>query len=190
MSPSPARRTLALDVDGTVLDTRELNRRAYEEVGVQVPEHAWGLRWEAWLPTTSGYELEAAEVLHRAKVEVYLRMLETVDLRALLLPPGRLAHVHLARSLGPVRYLTASSARTATVLLARLGILGRVEANLSFERRAELLRDLPDGTPYVDDRLDTVVRLRQHAANVRAIHFSGQTYERLLEDMLWNRWTP
>lgn len=183
-------RCLSLDVDGTVLDTRELNRRAYEEVGVTVPEHAWGLRWEAWLPTASGYELEEAALLHRAKVEVYTRLLETTELEPLLLPPGRVARAHLARGFGPVLYFTAGSRSTTTLLLARLGILGHVEAELDYDRREKLLTSVPPGSAYVDDRLDTVVRLRHGPAGaLNVIHFSGQSYERLLEELLWKPWT-
>lgn len=184
-------RLLSLDVDGTVVDTLDLNRRAYAEVGVEYPADAWGTRWETWLPRVTGYPLEACVVLHRAKMEVYHTLISKMDVRELLLPPGRVAHAHLAQGRGPVRYLTAGSLQTATLLLARLGILGPVEASLDFQRRSKLLDRSPFGTIYVDDRLDTIVRLRTvpSARNLRLVHYSGQSYERLLEDMLWNRWT-
>ncbi len=184
-------RLLALDVDGTVVDTFELNRRAYAEVGVEYPCEAWGATWEAWLPTAANCTLEEAALLHRAKSEIYADLIERTDLRELLLPPGRVAYAHLAQSRGPVRYFTAGSSRTATLLLARLGILSQLEAGLTYARRELLLAQLPRDAVYVDDRLDTIVRLRQGPAlGVNLIHYSGQTYERLLEEMLlWNRWT-
>lgn len=184
-------RWLSFDVDGTILDTRELNERAYREVGVEVPDHAWGLTWQAWLPAATGYPLESCEVLHRAKVQIYEKLVEEVDLRPLLLPPGRVAHAHLARSRGPIRYLTAGSGRAATIMLARLGILGPIQTGLTYAQRAALLGAMPHDTTYVDDRLDTIVRLRHEpgAAKLNLIHYSGQTYEKLLEDMLWSRST-
>lgn len=183
-------RSLWLDVDGTVVDTRELNRTAYAEIGVEYPDDAWGNRWEHWLPRVTGYPLEACEVLHRAKMEVYLTLISKTDLRELLLPPGRLAYAHLVRGRGPVRYLTAGSARTATVLLARLGILGRLDAELVYTaRRKVLLHEATLESVYIDDRLDTIARLRQDMPGLKTVHFSGQSYERLLEDITWNRST-
>lgn len=182
-------RLLSFDVDDTILATRELVTRAYREIGVELPEHAWGLRWEAWLPALFGGDLEQAALVHRAKTAVYEELVRDVDLHQLLLPPGRLAYAHLSGARGPVRYFTSASSRPVTIILARLGILGRVESGLDYDRRAKLLRDLPPDTPYVDDRLDTIVRLRRDGLKLNLVHFGGQSYERLLEDVLWNRWT-
>jgi phosphoglycolate phosphatase-like HAD superfamily hydrolase len=182
-------RLLSFDVDGTILATRDLVTRAYREIGIEMPEHAWGLRWEAWLPSLFDGDLEQATIVHRAKTEVYEELVRDVNLRELLLPPGRLAYAHLAGARGPVRYFTAGSSRPATIILARLGILGRVESGLDYDRRAKLLRDLPPNTPYVDDRLDTIVRLQRDGLKLNLVHFRGQSYEKLLEDVLWNRWT-
>ena len=45
---------VVFDLDGTLADTRDLVRRAYDLVGVHMPEHAWGLPAEAWLAAHNG----------------------------------------------------------------------------------------------------------------------------------------
>lgn len=176
---------LSFDVDGTIVDTRELNRRAYAEVGVEYPADAWGVPWQAWLPRVTGYPEHACEVLHRTKVEVYRRELERTDLRELLLPPGRIAHAHLTRGHGSVHYLTGGETLTATVILARLGILGPLHGNLTFDQRRRELQLLPANTLYFDDNAETIRRLARPCPHLNLIHYTGQSYEQLLE-VMWN----
>jgi phosphoglycolate phosphatase-like HAD superfamily hydrolase len=188
-SPSPSPRLLAFDVDGTIADTRDLSAKAYAEVGVAVPDGAWGVRWQVWLTDLLGGDLERATDTHARKTAIYASVLRQADLRPLVLPAGRLAYTHLAGGRRPVRYLTAGSSHTATILLARLGILGPLESNLTYRERWRELRRMPGGTPYVDDNEQTIRTLATDCPHLNLIHYSGQSYEQLTEEVLWKRWT-
>ena len=62
---------VVFDVDGVLVDTRELVVQAYRDVGVEMPENAWGLPWHEWLPALVGDDGRAAE-LHREKTRRYV----------------------------------------------------------------------------------------------------------------------
>lgn len=66
-------RYFVFDLDGTLLDSRDAVRRAYLEVGVTMPDDAWGTPWQSWC----GIEE------HSAKVRVYQRMLDAGEVPTL-----------------------------------------------------------------------------------------------------------
>lgn len=57
------------DLDGTLVDTREAVRRAYEYAGVTMPADAWGRPWHEWLTGPD------ASRKHAVKNQVYMKTL-------------------------------------------------------------------------------------------------------------------
>src|SRR5690554_4950980 len=133
-------RSICFDIDGTLVDTRELNLRAYAQVGVEIPDDAWGRRWQEWLPEVVGDPDRAIE-LHCARIA------------------RELSH----QERGPVRVYLLTGASTWPVLkiIQRLDIHpNRLFSNLNYAARQRYLEKMPGGTPYLDDLAETVEQLR------------------------------
>jgi phosphoglycolate phosphatase-like HAD superfamily hydrolase len=75
---------VAFDLDGVIADTRGLVKRAYDIVGVDMPDYAWGLSWQEWLPQVIKVGGELARQTHQAKCEIY----RTLCLTPGAVPPG------------------------------------------------------------------------------------------------------
>jgi len=177
-------RSLYLDVDGTIVNSRELVARAYAAAGVKLPENAWGRRWQDWLVDHLGGDYDRAVEVHRRKTEAYADMLLRTDLRQYALPAARVA-AFWRRMCGEthVRYLTASTPQTAFSIVSRLGIGATLHGGLSYEGRLAHLRAAPAGTIYVDDNMRTLSRLTCDAPNVRLIAATGQTYQEYINEI-------
>lgn len=65
--------TIAFDLDGTLIDTRMAVKAAYKLAGIDMPDWAWGLAWQEWLPKQCGME---SSRFHKLKNQHYPRMLE------------------------------------------------------------------------------------------------------------------
>jgi hypothetical protein len=169
---------LYFDVDGTVVNTRHINHRAYLEAGVTMPDHAWGLPWEAWLIDYFNGNVERARAAHRAKVDRYGSLLMRYDPKIYELPAARIARVAM---LGGhcVRYLTAGTATTAHAALGRLGISSQLHGGLTYEMRLEHLRRAPLGAIYLDDNLDTITQLAADVPTLGLVAITNQTYDEL-----------
>lgn len=72
------RRRWIFDMDGTLVDSREAVRLAYLEVGIVMPDNAWGKRWQEWLPQAcEPLGLDPKRVRER-KQEVYPHYVKNV----------------------------------------------------------------------------------------------------------------
>src|SRR5688572_14031374 len=103
-------RSLWLDVDGTIIDSRALVERAYRDVGVQVPSGAWGRRWQDWLVDVCG-SFELALETHIRKTDVYANLIMRTDLTEYALPAAQVARRWIKQhGSKAARYLTAGTA--------------------------------------------------------------------------------
>lgn len=175
-------RLVSFDLDGTLINTRELNRVAYRAAGVDVPDRAWGLRWQEWLPELTGSHAVATGI-HNRKVQAYVEVVTDCSVRDIALPAARLA-ADLQEHGDDVTLwcLTAGSLLTSRILLRKLRLGLPVIANLTYEHRAALLADRSPSesvTVYVDDRADTIRRLHEDAPQVRGIWYDKQSYRDL-----------
>lgn len=182
----------AFDLDGTLLDTMELNRQAYATVGVTVPTEAAGLSWLEWLPAQVGGNVEVAATIHRAKTGLYLRQLIETDLKGMELPALKIAQELYTDNPTRVKLVTAAAFGSTRRLINRFR-LDTIEyhAELVYGKRLAQLRNwaMFNDVTYVDDSAVTVARLRVDAPNVRVIHYTDQDLETLKQQMGVPTWT-
>lgn len=182
----------AFDLDGTLLDTAELNRQAYETVGVKIPASAAGLSWVEWLPKMFGDNYEVAATLHRQKTSIYLRALIESDLKGMELPALEIAQELYADNPARVKILTASSLLSTRRLVNRF-MVDTIEyhAELQYEKRMTLLRGwaMFSSVTYVDDNIKTVEKLRVDAPDINVIHYTDQDLDTLKQQMGVPTWT-
>lgn len=171
---------LCSDVDGTIIDSRALVRRAYAEVGVDMPDDAWGRPWNEWLIELVG-SARGADLIHNAKIYAYERLLHRADIGELELPAAAVVRDVLS-CFGPrsVQYLTAGTYLTARTAVDRLDVDAPVFGSLTYDGRLAHLLDVPHGTIYLDDDATTIERLRDDAPHLRLVHVSGQSVDELL----------
>jgi hypothetical protein len=173
------------DVDGTVVDTRELNRYAYRLAGIEIPDLAWGRTWYEWLPGLVG-DLREAVRIHDEKIRVYSELVDECNAGKLALPMTWVLQDATLAELDTC-CLTASSLRTARTLLERLNVTSPLVASLSYERRLETLRGLLRADAplvYVDDDERTVDRLGSDLPGINVVRYTGQTYTQLRHEVL------
>lgn len=180
------------DLDGTLIDTAEINRQAYETVGVKMPARAAGLSWLEWLPEYCGGNHDIAATLHREKMHIYLRRLIETDVKGMTLPALEIAQELYADNPTRVKILTAASLLSTRRLVNRFG-LDTIEyhTELPYGKRMTLLRNwamFADVT-YVDDSPKTVEKLRIDAPNIKVIHYAGQDRKTLKRELGVPAWT-
>lgn len=179
-------RRFSFDIDGTLVDTRELNRLAYLELGVEIPDYAWGLPWHQWLPDLFKTRDEAV-IIHRAKVSWYESFLADVTTEVPELPSAYIAREAVkAQDPGDVVILTAGSRETAETLLSRVGIEPAsvaLHASLDIPHRLMKLAALEPGTVYIDDLAVNVEDARMFAPHLNVIHYTDQSRADLISEI-------
>lgn len=182
----------AFDLDGTLIDTMEINRQAYETVGVKMPASAAGLSWLEWLPEYCGGNYEIAAALHRQKGSIYLRRLIETDLEGMRLPALEIAQELYADNPTRVKLVTAASLLTTRRLINRFQFdTIEYHAELVYRERMTLLRNwaMFADVVYLDDSPKTVEKLRVDAPDIKVIHYTGQDLETLKQEMGVPTWT-
>lgn len=183
MSAAPP---VSFDVDGVLVDTRGLVRRAYEEAGVVLGDdefdRVWGLPWHLWLPDRFGGSVPLATVAHRAKNRAYARILETSVLPTL--PPLDVIRELLSHT-ASVRLLTGMSRAAADVVLAQLRLPTTLLAMTGAAPADKLAwcGSRPPRHVHLDDD-ERVVRLLL-AGRCNVIHYTGQPAAELREALSW-----
>lgn len=162
------------DLDGVIADTHDAVRAAYHEVGVDMPDDAWGKPWVDWLVDLVGGDRTKAESLHSMKTVEYRRMIRMG--RVIELPAAA-----VVRELGGRAIVVTSSARsTAGILLDVLGIgKDRLHgAYMTLERRADVLKYYVSANGanlvYVDD-LESNCMFIARNAGCRCHHVTPET---------------
>lgn len=168
---------VCFDVDNTLANTAQLNRDAYHQVGVEMPDGAWGLPWQEWLIDLVG-DQAGATLVHEIKTTLYEELLTQVTLEEL-----SLSAAHVARELERhteirVTYLTAADTRTARRVLRKLELRGPVVGGLTYAQRSSILRETVGNVSeltYVDDNVTTVKQLARDLPTLRVVHYTGQS---------------
>ena len=145
----------AFDIDGVLVDSRYAVKAAYKHVGIDMPDSAWGLPWQDWLPKLT----PNVDATRRGKSEAYLSLIREGALD--VLPMAQLAR-QLEGSDCRVAYVTSSSDPSATAILKSLSLdhtclLG---TNLQPVERATKLARWSDWGVYVDDRPEGIAIAR------------------------------
>jgi hypothetical protein len=130
---------LAFDLDGTLVDTREANLRAYRAAGAEPPAHFHRVRFAEWHGHDSGNRIA------RRKAELYPAFLETHG-RAL-----PLYDMFVVERGGTV--LTGASLAGAEAVRALFPHLGSdVHCGMTLQDKLEWLRLHPPGVYFDDDK--------------------------------------
>jgi len=169
---------VCFDIDGTLFDTRELVRQSYSDVGVVMPNSAWGLPWQDWLDS---------ETLHDSKTERYITRLDETP--PPILSAAETLNILIGEGLCDIAFATGASSEAATVLLLQLDLNMSVYAhttNASSDRKIEFLSSLrivhEDNVVYVDD--DELAGMRiARAAGVTFVHYKDQAPLLLMEEI-------
>lgn len=171
------------DLDGTLFLTRELVRRAYLEVGVVMPDDAWGEPASRWLPIVAG---KRWQYVHEAKNEKYLRLIREE-------PPARTtaasAMIELSLS-GVETYVVTGASRDAAQALLKAAFqpyhyrLLATSCDLSTKTTRVKMLGQPNECVYVDDDWDACDHMTE--LGYRVIHYkSSMTKEGVLVE--WAR---
>lgn len=183
------------DFDGVLVDTEALVRKAYREVGVTMPEGAWGKPWWMWLDDPSA---------HARKTVRYVEMIRNGELSLGLLPPLDVA-VRLMREGASVFILTGASREVVTAFQQtyaddlRDPPIPILDTSCDFAQKLNCLLSLSDcyeRVVYVDDDRQTCEDLNIGWSNrIRVVHYERYTdpsYEaearRVYQEVM--RWTP
>lgn len=179
------------DVDGTLVDTKDLVFRCYASAGVEMPDDAWGKPWNDWLIDYFDGDEAKARKAHKTKQATYLSTLDYTDLDAL--PPTNVAMtLHLAE-LATVGFLTGAMRAPALKILAGLGFDLANHAfgcGMNVHQKVSTLRLFAQRyrVMYVDDDPDVCTLMRETIPEVHVLHYSTQTFDQLMEDV--DAWTP
>lgn len=181
-------RTLCVvfDIDGVIIDSKEMVREAYRRVGVTMPESAWGKPWMDWLPKSVSVPRHAYRV-HSAKNAEYFDLIKNDGL--ITLPGNDFAHMVRSEGIGDVMFLTGASQRSAELILETLGhgyksILGHSKSREG--KIAALLRHknrTGGRIVYIDDDEIAAYDI-QKRTGIETIYYHGQSVEEL-EDAIW-----
>lgn len=97
---------VTFDMDGVIADTREAVREAYRQVGVEMPDEAWGRPAHEWV----------SERQHLLKQQIYPQVLTAVGVRRLA---GAQVISWLQRDGYRVAVVTNAAYQSATAVLSR-----------------------------------------------------------------------
>lgn len=140
---------IVFDVDGVLVDSKQLVMDCYRRAGVRMPDEAWGLPWHTWLDDARA---------HDKKNRYYL---EAIDKGALPLLDGTGLVLELIAADVPLGFATGSSLEAFVSVLKASGIQRAIETRSSNVKwQVGCARDDKVQTllswhtkGYVDDRL-------------------------------------
>lgn len=161
----------AFDLDGTLVDNKALVMRAYSEVGVAVPEGAWGKPWRAWLDDP---------LLHHKKNVRYLELIEQGFIETTSAYDYVVKH-----NIHPV-VLTGASDVAAAAILERLFPRGyTLVAEMSMADKYEYLGYHTEIDRYLDDSAETIDALMDLVGNdnFRPVLYHGQSVDQLEKEL-------
>lgn len=182
--------SVVFDIDGVIIDSREMVREAYSACGVVMPDDAWGKPWQEWLPKQISNK-GLARAVHKEKTERYLQMIASE--RPMTLPGYELARFLMNRGLADVFFLTGADHRAAALILEtlRFSKMQLLRANATrVQKIAALRKHLHENTHcgrviYIDDDPAAAYDIGKKTA-LETIHYHGQTVEEMVNDI----WTP
>jgi phosphoglycolate phosphatase-like HAD superfamily hydrolase len=149
----PSVKPWTFDLDGTLIDSKQVVHETYEELGVHVPiDGMWGLPWRLWLPDACG-GIDEATVIHAEKTRRYLKKLANGDV-------PELPFASIARQLQAdgtrVDIITGATPAAAHAAVEMLGLKSDTlfAAGIPIRERAPLLNQIAPVGVYVDDLLE------------------------------------
>ena len=176
-------------MDETLIQSKDVVVKLYKELGVDMPEDAWGKPWREWLPEAMGMPEFEAEFLHTEKTA---RMLKE-DLRWLPMVDVIVDAV-INRQI-PWGIMTGASRQMLYRISIELQNIvqippGVMVAEARIHEKREVLLRVSMSRPdiricYVDDDLE-MGREIVKGTNAFLVHYTGQNASELMEEI----WTP
>lgn len=122
------------DLDGTLVDSKELVVASYKAIGVTPPKDFFGKSWKEWL---KGNDTHTAEELHRAKNDYYIALIprHLKPLPLLKLYKSLMRYDTVGLTYAPV-IITGASLDATKAVLENLG-LSNVAYNVHTEMSVE-----------------------------------------------------
>lgn len=171
------------DLDGVLVDTHDIVRQAYAEVGVHMPPTAWGKPWREWLIEEMWGDEKEAEQVHAAKNKIYIEKLRHSE-------PPQLPAADVARMLCaddvPVTIITGASFDAAQFIVVNLRLPMEALAGTSMSEldKVTYLRMIHnDSGVYVDDDTNSGRRIAK-AADWQYVNPNGKTKDELMNEIL------
>lgn len=143
------------DIDGVLIDSKELVQQAYRDVGIEMPFEAWGHPWGQWLPAfVESYD--DAKVIHEKKTKAYVNLLKGGAVAANALPFSQIVRALERDTMSDVYYVTGAAQDAALTILDELGLnTGKlVASSIGTNPRGAVLKSLSPYGIYVDDRIE------------------------------------
>lgn len=165
-------RSISFDLDGVLLHSKPLVRRAYQRAGLTMPdedwERVWGLSWTEWLPNMMG-GVFAARQLHEAKNRAYARILRDEE----ILGTTAVRYFRELCTEGVTPYVvTCASEVAATLVLQRLDLTPmQVSAGQSVAEKISKING--NDLIHIDDDLTVIQSIRD------GVHYVDQSVEEL-----------
>lgn len=176
------------DMDGVLVDTHQLVIDAYRQVGVEMPEGAWGKPWHEWLIDYFDGDIPLASDAHTKKTDVYMVWLKQGMFKPL--PPADVI-TKLYQEWYPVGVLSGATYSAVGHISKALNIIHKnttIRAGCSQQNKQEAIARLllagKTDIVYVDDDKDAGQAITE-VSSARFIWYRGQTKEELMEEILW-----
>jgi len=143
------------DIDGVLVNSREMVIESYKLVGVDMPIQAWGQPWHVWLPSAVR-SYDVALELHKQKTEAYAEMLKNGAAVSNKLPFAEILMALEKRNGTQVFYVTGAAREAGTAVLWALGLNSKnlVAVNATTQEREGVFRELAPTGVYIDDRIE------------------------------------
>lgn len=143
------------DIDGVLVNSRELVRSAYASVGINMPDEAWGHPWLMWLPSMVG-SLDEALRIHDEKTAAYVEVIKSGAALENKLPYADIILALEKLYPGQVYYVTGAAQEAAVAILNSLGLNSSalLASSVSAGGRAGIMQRLGKTGVYIDDRID------------------------------------
>lgn len=167
---------IAFDLDGTIVDNEAAVRQAYHDVGVKMPQNAWGRPWQDWL---------AEPMDHHRKNVRYMELIRAGAVR-----PTTVAEFIMHYNIRAV-ILTGASAEAAAAVLEETLPRSSYEfggTSMTQSDKTEYLEEHFEIKRYVDDDKNFVEKCnamyKTPHDDFKALHYTGQNIEQLRKELL------
>lgn len=187
-------RSVSFDIDGTLIDNKQLVRQAYELAGVKLSDEEWarcfGQPFSHWIIEHCSGNYEEVWRIHREKNRWYHKLLDNLKSDSKrVLPPTELAR-ELLSAQRVVHFVTGASNVAAASVMDFLGFgtvpPGFVSAALSITEKITCVMRL--GAVHIDDD-ERIINGLHEAQYPLAVHYRiGDTLEDLretVEELAW-----
>jgi hypothetical protein len=177
--------SISFDLDGTLVDTVDMNRQCYIIAGVNPPDDFFGRPWQEWLPAVCMQQGKNINVVRARKRQAYAQWVAQHGVRRLA--PSFLINEMVKRN-SIVSVITGASAENAWLMLDFLGLspkLVRLNSAAREVKYAWIMKQIP-GHLHIDDD-DTLIKALPKRRGI--LYHPGLSVDDL-RNKIEETWTP